>query len=245
MSFPLAVVEIGGAALLIVGVFILTFLLVCVVAYWLLKGVAVSRDGKSRPVTFQFETSRELPVSKETFDSIVSAAQTALKKPEIPAAQRAFFKDVDKARAAFVSIYRIIMIAVGLVGLTASILMFRQATTANLMTLPAALIGLFSLGALGKGLLPDRRFQPVEPIDPALLDKIRDKISVRTSVEPLTINLGQFEMMKAADMLQRGASAEDVARAVYPTYDALQPFEKAAVQQMIAKAVKAYPQQKP
>jgi hypothetical protein len=238
---PLAVVEIGGTALLVAAVFLVTFVLVCVGAYWLLKGTRVSHEGNSGAVSFRIQTSRELPLDTQTFHSMASAVQSAVKRPEVPAATRAFFKDVDKARATFVSISRVIMIAVGVAGLTVSFLMFRQANTANLMTLPAALIGLFSLGALGKGLIPDRRFQPVEPIDPALLDKIR----VETSVEPLTINFGQFEMMKAAEMTARGASSEDVARAVHGGYDALSDFEKAAVQQLIAKAVKAYRPQKP
>jgi len=238
---PLAVVELGGTAVLVAGVFVLTFVLVCVGAYWLLKGTRMSHDGDSQGLSFQIQTSRELPVDTQTFDSIASAVQTGLKKPAVPPTTQAFFKDIDKTRAALVSVYRVVMVCVGVAGLTVSFLMFREATSANLMTLPAALIGLFSLGALGKGLIPDRTLQPVEPIERALLDKIR----VQTSVQPLTINLGQFEIMKAAEMLRGGSSLEDVARAVYPSYERLQEFEKLPVQQLLAKAVKAYSRQKP
>jgi hypothetical protein len=249
MALPLAVVEIGGTALLIAAVFILTFLFVCLAAYWLLKGSGGSRGATPGPVAFQFQANAELPVSKQAFESIVRT-QTGGAQPEMANEQTGGadipvrpvrLAGLDQARDALFSVYRIVMIGVGLAGLTASILMFRQATPANMMLLPAAMIGLFSLGALGKGLIPDRKWQRGKPIDPALLNKIR----VQTSAKPLTIDLGQFEMMKAADMLQRGASPEAVARAVYPTYDALQEFEQAAVQQLIAKAVKAYLPQKP
>ena len=47
MALPHAVVEIGGTALLIAGVFILTFLFVCLAAYWLLKGSSGSRGATS------------------------------------------------------------------------------------------------------------------------------------------------------------------------------------------------------
>jgi hypothetical protein len=125
------------------------------------------------------------------------------------------------------------MVAIGVLGIGLSIVLFRQADSANMIAVPAAIILLLSLGALGNGLIPGPSIVPIEPIDPQLLEKVQ----VRVSREPLTVKVGDREMREAIDMVRRGASLDDAARVVHSGYDGLSNFEKSALRNALEQAL--------
>lgn len=221
-GFVLAVVEINDPMLLVVAaVFILTFVGVCAVAYVLLA----RRRREGEQTTWQFDA--RLPLTRESLERVAAATAAAVSVPEVTPATRAGFERLDRLRGTFVSIYRIVMITVGLVGLVAGGLMFRAHTPANMMGLPGAIVLLFAAGALLKGLVPGPALTPVEPVDPELLRRMREKISVRVITgEPIAVKLGEAEIRRVSEMLRRGSSAGDALRAVYPNFDSLGDSEK-------------------
>jgi len=154
----LGLVEIGDdrMLLLIGGVFIVTFIAVCAGAYLLL---AKRRTG-APTTTWNFQLHNRQPVSKRTFEQISHATAAATARPEISPATRAQLQQLDQVRGVFVSIYRVLMIVVGLAGLTAGVLLLRSHTPANQNGLPGAIIVLFSVGALLKGLVPGPSIRP-------------------------------------------------------------------------------------
>lgn len=232
MSRPVfGVVEISDdpVLLLIAGIFIVTFIGVCAVAFLLLA----RRRTDGPATTWKFQHHSRLPVSKRTFEQISHATATAMAKPEISPATRAQLNQLDQVRGVFVSIYRVLMIVVGLAGLTGGILLLRSHTPANMQGLPGAIIVLFSLGALMKGLVPGPSIVPTEPLDPALLDKIN--LQVITS-QPLTVRLSESDIQRAAEMLRRGVPLADAVRAVHPGYEDLSESEKRSVESAVAQA---------
>ena len=241
MSQIVAVVEIGSdptTLLLIVGVFLATFVLIVIAAYWLVRQ---SQPGPHGTTTWRLDVSPHLPVSKPTFDRVVRATDAALSRPRITPETRRSLDRLAGARKTFVSFYRVSMIVIGLAGVVVSVLWFREADSANMMGLPAAIVLLFSLGAILNGLIPSRTIDPIDPIDPALLDKI----DVQVSTRPLTVELGESDFRKAADMRQNGSSPDEVARAVYPGYDGSDEFTRKAVRTVLEQALRADRRQAP
>lgn len=236
MSRPVfGVVEIGGdpMLLLIAGVFIVTFISVCAAAYLLL----VKRRTDGTATTWKFQLQSRLPVSKRTFERMSYGTAAAMARPQISAATRAQLNQLGQVRGVFVSVYRVLMISVGLAGLTAGILLLRSHTPANMHGLPGAIVLLFSLGALLKGLVPGPSIVPVEPLDPALLDQFKEKINVQViTSQPLTVRLDGSDIRQAAEMLRRGVPIADAARAVHPGYADLSEMDKRSVEFAIAQA---------
>ena len=111
-AFVLAVVEINDPMLLVVvaAVFILTFVGVCAVAYVVLA--KRRRDGEQ--TTWQFGA--RLPLTTDNFKRVAAGTAAAVSVPEVTPATRASFERLDRARGTFVTIYRTILITVGLAG---------------------------------------------------------------------------------------------------------------------------------
>lgn len=232
----LALVEIGDdpMLLLIAGVFILTFVAVGTLAYLLIG----NRRSDGPATTWQFQIQRRLPVSKRTFELISRATHAGMERPSISPQTRVQLDRLDQARGVFVSIYRVLMIGVGLAGLTGGVLLLRSHTPANMNGLPGAIVLLFSLGALLKGLVPDPSIRPsVEPLEPGLLEQFKRKINVQVStLQPLRVTLSEADMRRAAEMLDRGVPIADVARAVHAEYEGLSDHDRRSVEAVIAQA---------
>ena len=226
-----AVVEIGaGAAVLVLAVFILAVVGACAVLWFLSRGT----PGPRGTTQWRFDVTQELPVSKPTFDRLADLTERAMTPPALAPGTRAAIDGLGPLRKTLARIYRVALILIGLGGLGLSFVLFRGADSANMQGLPASIILLFSLGAIGSGLIPNRTVDPVEPLDPELFRNIH----VLVSRDPLTVRLSQFELAKAKDMLRQGAALDDIARAVYAAYDTLGDSEKRAVQQTLAEALK-------
>jgi hypothetical protein len=229
----LAVVEIGnGRLLLIIGcVFIVAFVVVCAIAYLLLT------KGRSTQSAWHLQFRGRFPVSKPTFERIATATAAAMRPPDVSAATRARLDALAGTRKTFVVVYRTVMIAVGLAGLTGAALLLRSHTPANMNGLPGGIILLLSLGALLNGLVPGPSIKPVEPFTNDLRDQIKNKIKVQvTTSEPLSVALDENQLRRAAEMIRQGVSPDDAARAVSAAYDSL----SGADQQVIASTVAQY-----
>ena len=239
----LGVVEIGAdPTLLIVGaVFIATFIAVATAGYLLLRK---ARTDTATP-TWQFQLQARLPVSKPTFDQISRATHAAMETPEIGPTMRAQFDRIDRARSVFVSVYRVVMIVIGLAGITAGALLMRSHTGANMQGLPGAIILLVSFGALLNGLIPGPSIRPsVTPLDRALLEEARRKINVQVNdAGPLQVTLSESELRRAAELLRGGIPVADAVRAIYPSYDNLDGMEQQAMQSLIRQATSQYTQE--
>jgi hypothetical protein len=235
-AFVLALVEINDPVLLVVAaIFILTFVSVCAVAYVVLA----KRRREGDQTTWNLQLGARLPLTKDNFERVAAATAAAVSVPEVTPATRANFERLDRVRGTFVSIYRIIMITVGLAGLVAGGLMWRAHTSANMMGLPGAIVLLLALGALLKGLVPGPSVMPVEPLAPELLRQMREKISVRViTAEPTEVKFGEADIRGVSEMLQGGSSMSDALRTVYPDFDALPDPEKRWLESTIANYVR-------
>ena len=235
-AFVLAVVEINDPMLLVVAaIFILTFVSVCAVAYVVLA----KRRRQGDQTTWDLQMDARLPLTKDNFVRAVEATAAAVSVPEVTPATRANFERLDRARGTFVSIYRTILITVGLAGLVAGGLLVRSHTPGNMNGLPGAIVLLLALGALLTGLVPGPSVRPVEPLDPELLRQMREKISVRTiTAEPITVKLGEADVRRISEMLRRGTSPGDALRAVYPDFDTLGESERRWLESMISNYVR-------
>lgn len=236
MRSLLAIVEIGDDPILLVigGVFILAFMLVCAVAYLLLA------RGDSRQSGWHLHFQSRLPVSQRTFEHIANATAAAIAKPEISAARRAQLDELGGKRGAFVVFYRTVMIASGLVALTAAVSLLRSHTPANMNGLPGGIVLLISLGLLMNGLIPGPSIVPVvDPLNADLVNQIKNKIKLQVSTaEPLTVALNESQMRLGAEMLRQGVSLADVARAVYANYDGLSETDKRSIEVAVAQCLR-------
>ena len=223
-TFVLAVVELNDPMLLlVVAIFIVTFVSVCALAYVVLA--KRRRDGDQ--TTLDLQLGARLPLTNENFARAAELTAAAVSVPEISPAARANLERLASVRGTFVSVYRTILIAVGLVGLVAGGLLLRSHTPANTNGLPGAIVLLLALGALLTGLVPGPTVRTVEPLDPELLRQMREKISVRViTAEPIAVKLGEADIRRVSEMLRRGSSTGDALRAVYPDFDTLGESEK-------------------
>jgi hypothetical protein len=222
-------VEIGNdpMLLLIAAVFVVSFITVCAVAYVLLA----KRRTDGPATTWRLELQSRLPVSKHTFERIADGTAAAMARPQITEATRAQLNQLDRARGVFVSVYRVLFITVGLAGLTAGILLLRSHTPANMHGLPGGIVVLLALGMLLKGIVPGPSVVPIEPLDRAHLDLLKEKIKVQVlTSEPLTVRLSAPEIRTAGEMLRRGLPIADAIRAVYPAYEGLSESDKRALE---------------
>ena len=218
--------------ILVGGVFVVTFVLVCAVAYVVLRRWSAD---SSRPSTWHFSLGKRLPVSKRTFDFVSRQAAAAISTPEVSPEIRGRLEGLARLRRTFVAVFRVIMIAVGLIGLAGAAALFQTHTPGNMHGLPAAIILLLALGALLSGLIPPPSVAPdMQPIDRRLLEKI--KVRVTTS-EPRSISLTAADLKRAAALVRQGRDISDAARAAYSDYDALDELEKRAMESMLARAI--------
>jgi hypothetical protein len=227
-----AVVEIGGDPvwLLVAGTFVVVMVAVCAAAWWLLSRTSIDRGHAKLDV----DIGTRLPVSKPVFDRLTSGVAAGIAKP-VPTPERlAFTRGLEAARRPLLSFYRTTLCAVGLAGIAFALILFRDATPANMQALPAGIVLLLSLGALLEGLFPRRARSWGEPIDPQLLEKIGVRV---TSPASLTIALSEDDMRRAADMLRQGASLAEVAGAVCRGYDGLDSSAQAAIRDMLQRAL--------
>ena len=148
------------------------------------------RRTDGRATTWKFELQSRLPVSKHTFERIAAGTAAAMARPQISEATRAQLNQLERARGVFVSVYRVLFISVGLVGLTAGILLLRSHTPANMLGLYGAIVVLFSLGALLNGIVPGPSVVPMEPLDRVYLDQLKEK----TKVQVLQFLAAGFEL---------------------------------------------------
>jgi hypothetical protein len=232
----LAVVDLGGDPRwlgVIAGVFVLTFLAVCGIAYLLLARRTRHSPGGS---TWQFNMQGQVPVSKGAVDLISKAAAVGMSRPELTPGTRARLGAMAGSRGTFVTIYRVLMIAIGLIGLTAAGFLIRAHTPGNQYLLPGGILALLSLGALLNGLIPGPSIVPVEPLEPDLFDNIKVEV---TTGSPLTISLSELDIQQAAHALRQGLSITDAARAVHEGYDQLDEVEKRAFESALEQAVRA------
>ncbi|MFN3326908.1 MAG: hypothetical protein ACK5AZ_25725 [Bryobacteraceae bacterium] len=239
-GFPISVVDIQSEslALLIGAVFTLTFLaafaITCLMVF---KRVFKRRPGPNGASSmWEFDLSGRLPVSKSSSDRIANVTAAALSRPELTPEKQERLDRMARTRLILVRVYRVVMIAVGLVGLAGAAFLFQGATPANMQALPASIILLLSLGSLLNGLIPRQSITGKVPrLDTGLLDRVHVQV---TKPEPVTIQWTDFDLVRTAELFRQGWSAADVSRAVYPGYDGLGEFEKRAVQSTLENAVK-------
>jgi hypothetical protein len=227
--------------LLIGGVFIVTFVAAGAIAYLLIG----NRRSDAPAMTWTFQLQNRLPVSKRTFELISRATHAGMERPSISPETRVQLDRLSQARGVFVSIYRVLMIGIGLAGLTAGVLLLRSHTPGNMNGLPGAIVLLLSLGALLKGITPGPSIRPsVEPLDQALLERFKRKINVQVStLRPLRVTLSESDIRLAAEMLHRGVPIADVARAVHAGYEGLSDHDRRSVESVIAQAINEAPPQ--
>jgi hypothetical protein len=226
-------VEIAAGPVLIVAVFIVTLMVVGGLAYWLL----LKPRGNSHGTTWRFQAVTTVPVSRRTFDRASAATATVIATPKNGPRSSARLDALRGTRGTFVLVYRIGMVSVGLAGLTAGTWLLWSHTPANMNGLMGGIIVLVSLWPLLNGLAPGPSIVPVvEPLTPALLDRIKSKISVQVvPAEPLAVAFGESEIHLAGEMLRQGASLREVARAVYRQYDGLSEADKQGVELALAQ----------
>jgi hypothetical protein len=232
--FGIVEIDNGSLFLIISSVFIVVFVVVCAIAYRLLA------KGQSTPSGWHLQF--RLPVSKPTFEHITTATAAAMRAPDVSATTRARFDALAGSRKTFVVVYRTVMIAVGLAGLTGAVLLLRSHTPGNMNGLPGGIILLLSLGALLNGLLPGPSIKPVEPLDSDQRDQISHKIKVQvTTAEPLTVAVTENQLRRAAEMIRQGVSPEDAARAVAAANDSLNEADQEAIAAAVAHYLRRNP----
>lgn len=226
-----AVVELGlGAAVIVLAVAALIGVGLCAGFWFLSRG----KPGPKGATEWRFDLAGEVPVSKPAFERLADLTDAALTPPALTPETRAAIGTLGPLRSALAAISRVALIFIGTAGLVLAFVLFRGADAGNMQGLPAAIIALLSLGAILSGLIPNRTIDPGAPLDPDLFKNIR----VEVSRQPLTVQLSEFELIKAKEMLGHGATLDDIARAVHAEYDRLGGPEKHAIQQVLAQALK-------
>jgi hypothetical protein len=233
MPALLAVVEISDNPAMLAVVVCIATLMVMLAIFALVWLIRNARPGPDGTTNWQANLARPIHVEKPVFDRIVDVTRRAVERPVVTAETRRFVEGLENTRNVLSVLVRVGLIVAGLLGITLSIVLFRQADSANMIGLPAGIILLLSLGALLSGIIPNSTIKPtLEPVQPGLLDKI----DVQVSTEPLTVNLSQFDVMRMSEMVRGGASMDEVARVVYPGYAQLSEAEKAAIRHALAEA---------
>lgn len=198
----------GTALLLVVGVFVVTFLVVVAVAY-----------------TFLRERKSSEPEEKRLGPDVAPDLSEQAER-------------ISRARAALTSVYRGLLIAVGLVGLVGSVFLLRAHTPANMLGLPGGIALLVSAGALLSGLMPKRSFS--DSFSRADFQPLLDKIRVQvTRSDPLRVSVSDAEMKRASEMINDGLPISEAARVVYPEFDRLDSAAKQAFESALQRMAKA------
>ena len=235
-TIPLAVVEIGfdNVWALLLAVFVFLVIVGSTAAVFVL---AMKRK-RGPDGTSSWTVSQNVPlsVSKKTFDRMSSVVARGLQKPDVKPETLARIESLSHTRPAFVRLYRILLGGMGLVGFALATRLYLDATPGNMLLLPAAIVALLSAGALLSALIPSRTVTgKIEPIDPALLDRIH--VEVQRPQES-TFTISQNDLDIAIRLLSQGESAEAVARAVIKGWDRLSAAEQGALKAMLQKAVR-------
>lgn len=234
---PLAVVEIEGnwaLLVLVAAVFIVVLAVVLVVAYLFMR--VKRKPGPAGASTFELNFGGRVPVSKTTFDRLEKFTVAVVSKPEMTPERRTFLDRLSRSRATALTIYRILMLIVGLVGLVAAFALWRDATPANMQLLPASIILLFSAGALLNAWIPSRSLRGWEPTGPGLMDRMNIQVS---RPEPATLMLSEADIERYAQFRRQGLSPEKAAQAAYPDFDRIDEVERQALLMGLEKSIKA------
>jgi hypothetical protein len=230
MHLLVAVVEIDGAAgVLILAVFVLVLLVVSALAWFIVRNTTIGTS-KSRSA-WHSSTNVPLPLLRPaTSEQLMKAVRKGLSRPSLTAEQQEFVAGLARTRKRIATGYRLGLVVAGLAGVALSIAIYTDYRDDEMILLPVAIIFLLSLGVLFSGLIPSRTVDPIEPIDRGLLKNIH----VDVTSQPLTIQLDDAFTPKAREMLERGMSPAEVAALITPTYDRLGERERQAVEQAIA-----------
>jgi hypothetical protein len=225
-------IELGGGSvmLLVVAVFLVTFVVVFGVAYLLLFGKRkTTKTTPSGPATWSTEVSASLPVSPETVDLMTNAVAQVFEKPQLTPQQTAYVQQLSHVRGVFVKMYRGLLIGVGIAGLVASALLLLSHTPSNMLGLPGGIVLLLSLMALLSGLVPS---QSITGMSTAVdFRPLLNKINVQVHrAEPLRVSMSEADMNRAVEMIKDGLPISDAARAVYPEFDRLDGFGRQALE---------------
>src|SRR5688572_1733700 len=123
--------------LLVVGVFLLTFVAVSVIGF-----VALSRGRREErgATTWRLNFGGRIPVSEASFQRIADETRAAVEVPKASAEVRETLNSLDSVRRGLAVGYRTLMILVGLAGLVGGILLVRSHTPGNMQGLPGAII---------------------------------------------------------------------------------------------------------
>jgi hypothetical membrane protein len=220
--------------LLVVGVFLLTFVAVCVIGF-----VVFSRGRRQgSATTWRLDVGGRVPVSQPLFDRIAQETRAAVAMPEVTPEVRETLDSLASVRRGLAVVYRTGLIVAGLAGLVGGILLLRMHSPGNTQVLPGAMIILLSLGALLSGLVPSRTVEPGEPLPAEMLRQMREKISVRLPDSTVTrVELGESELKRIAEMVRAGSSLPDALRAVYPPFDTLSRAEQGWIESTVATLV--------
>ena len=233
MRLTLAVVEIGAdtpGLWLVAGVVLVVLAAIVVVAYVLARSISIRRATGS---TVEIGVSGRLPVSKDTFDRVTRAVTTVTAVPEMTPARKGLVDTLDRSRAGVMWVYRVLMATVGLTGVAFALVLYRDATPANMQLLPAGIALLLSLGALLEAAIPKYWRPASAPIDPALLDKIDLRVTRET---PRSLTLDEADIERARLALRQGQPLDQAARAAYPAYDTLSEFEREALRHALEQS---------
>ena len=217
--------------LLVIGVFLLTFVAVCVIGFVMFS--RGRREGTA--TTWRMDFGARVPVSPATFERLADETRAAVAIPEVAPETRATLNSLRSLRRGLVIGYRTGWIVLGLGGLVGGLLLLRSHTPANMQGLPGAIIILLSLGALLNGLVPSRTVDPGEPLPAETLRQMREKIRVEVTSPAVThVQLGETELKRIADMVRAGSPMSDALRAVYPSFDGLSKAEQQWLESTVA-----------
>jgi hypothetical protein len=229
MHLLVSVVEIDGTAgVIVLAVFVSVFLVVAGLAWLIVRNTTISTD-KSTP-GWRLSTNIPLPVSRPAaFDRLTDAMAKGASRPSLASAQRRFMAGLSNTRKKLATGHRLGLIVAGIGGIVLSMAIYRDYRDDEMILLPVAIIFLVSLGVLLSGVIPSRTVDPIEPIDPALLNNLQ----LNVSTEPLTIQFDDEFAKRAMDMLSSGISPEEVTRQIAPG-DGLDERTRQQVERAIA-----------
>jgi hypothetical protein len=231
-------------------VFVATFVIVFAVAYRLFVDRKKPAAGEAGPAphdvtqvpddatTFEVSTSGTLPVSPGTVDLASRVVDAFVKRPPPFPEHAATMERIASFRGALFTGYRGVMILIGVLGSVAGAGLLLSHTPANQLGLPGGILLLLSLGALLNGLVPKRSLaDTIGPLDfRPLLDKVQININQN---QPLRVSMTEAQMTRAVEMIRDGLPISEAARTVYPEFDRLDTFSKAALESALQEMAKS------
>src|SRR5688572_16242617 len=147
MTSLIAVVEIAGTAgIIVLAVFVLTFVLVAVLAWIIVRNVTANRTKDS--ATWRFSTNIPLPRSQVTFNRLTQVGAKAMSRPSLTSEQQQFVTGLATTRKKLASVVRLAFIGAGLGGIGLSIAIYRDYRDDDMILLPVGILFLLSVGTL-------------------------------------------------------------------------------------------------